>query len=73
MPSFTGRILSDEEREKVKAPFSKNAGQKWDLQTVKEYVRAGADAVEQDLGVSSEINKGIQSLGGKKEVANGEI
>ena len=70
---FTGRILTEEERVKVTAPFSKNAGQKWDLQTVKEYVRAGADAVAQDSVVSSEINRGIQSLGGNRGASNGEV
>jgi len=70
---FTGRILSEEERAKVKGPFSKNAGQKWNLETVKDYVRTGADAVQADSVASSEINKGMQSLGGKQGDVNGAV
>jgi hypothetical protein len=68
-----GRTLSEEERARIYGPYLKNAGQKWDLATVKDYVHAGADAIENNIAVRSEINKGIQSLGIKRGSDNGEI
>lgn len=62
---IVGRCLSDEERVRVEAPFAKNSGEKWDVQTVAHYVNAGADALEKDAKAREEIDKGMRELGGK--------
>lgn len=61
-----GRLLTPEERQQIKAPFSKNKGLAWDVHDMAEYVQKGFDAVQADTESSAKIADGIRSLGGAK-------
>lgn len=59
--AIIGRVLTAEEREKVKYPFSKNCGSSWDLKEVSVHIKKGAEICEKD-GSMKTIKEGIEGL-----------
>ena len=60
---FTGRMLTQEEADRVQHPFAKNSGERWSLRTIKRYVDIGAEMLDKDEDQKKEIVEGVKLSG----------
>jgi hypothetical protein len=57
-----GRMLTEEERAEVRAPYNKNSGQNWTLEKIRNAVCDGDKAIRADATKNEEINIALDSL-----------
>ncbi|MBF0292885.1 MAG: hypothetical protein HQK86_12095 [Nitrospinae bacterium] len=60
---YVGRTLTEDEADRVRAPFSRNAGGKWDIEKATARINAGADRLEADGKAMDSIREGVKKLG----------